>query len=60
MGDDDEDRATLGVPKLDVEFKADDLLVLFGAEKNLPRFLDAVSRLEPTSPAAAASSAEKK
>lgn len=30
---DDDDRATLGVPKLDVEFQADDVLVLFGAEK---------------------------
>ncbi|MBQ7331872.1 MAG: TrkA family potassium uptake protein [Opitutales bacterium] len=41
--DDEDDRATLGVPKLDVEFKSDDILVLFGAEKNLPRFLDAVA-----------------
>lgn len=46
---DDDDRATLGVPKIDVEFKADDVLVLFGAEKNLPRFLDAVSRPGPVS-----------
>lgn len=47
---DDDDRATLGVPKIDIEFKADDVLVLFGAEKNLPRFLDAVSRPDPVSP----------
>ena len=47
--EDEDDRATLGVPKLDVEFKADDVLVLFGAEKNLPRFLDAVAALESES-----------
>lgn len=47
----DDDRATLGVPKLDVQFKTDDVLVLFGAEKNLPKFLDAVAKLESgTSP----------
>lgn len=49
---DNDDRATLGVPKLDVEFKPDDVLVLFGAEKNLPRFLDAVSKLDPLPPEA--------
>lgn len=48
---DHEDRATLGVPKLDVEFREDDVLVLFGAEKNLPRFLDEVGKADPPPPA---------
>lgn len=48
---DHDDRATLGVPKLDVEFRKDDVLVLFGAEKNLPRFLDEVGKAEPPPPA---------
>lgn len=43
---DHDDRATLGVPKLDVEFRKDDVLVLFGAEKNLPRFLEEVARAD--------------
>ena len=47
---DEDDRATLGVPKLDVEFKSDDILVLFGAEKNLPRFLDAVAAGDSSTP----------
>ncbi len=47
---DDDDRATLGVPKVSVEFKADDVLVLFGAEKNLPRFLAAVAALPVSVP----------
>lgn len=51
---DDDDRATLGVPKLDVEFQADDVLVLFGAEKNLPRFLDFVSKPDALSASDAA------
>lgn len=49
---DHDERATLGVPKLDVEFRSDDVLVLFGAEKNLPRFLDAVNKADGASPPA--------
>lgn len=40
---DDDVRTTLGVPKLDVEFQKRDVLVLFGAEKKLRKFLDDVS-----------------
>jgi len=39
-----DNRSTLGVPKLSVQFRADDVLVLFGSEDRLPKFLDAVSR----------------
>lgn len=46
---DHDERATLGVPKLDVEFRKDDVLVLFGAEKNLPRFLEEVARADASS-----------
>lgn len=40
---DDQERTTLGVPTLDVEFQRRDVLVLFGAEKKLRKFLDDVS-----------------
>lgn len=48
---DSEDRETVGVPKVTIEFHADDVLVLFGTEKNLSRFLDAVTPLDAQFPA---------
>lgn len=45
---DDQERETLGVPTLDVTFERKDVLVLFGAEKKLRRFLDDVSIVEPS------------
>ncbi len=44
---DDQDRTTLGVPKLDIEFQKRDVLVLFGAEKKLRKFLEDVSGDSP-------------
>lgn len=43
---DDQERLTLGVPTLDVCFERKDILVLFGAEKKLRKFLDDVSIVE--------------
>lgn len=40
-------RHTLGVPKLDVKFERKDILVLFGAEKNVAKFLDDASIVVP-------------
>lgn len=48
---DSEDRETVGVPKVTIEFRADDVLVLFGTEKNLSRFLDAVTPPDAQFPA---------
>lgn len=56
---DGEDRSTLGVPKLDVEFLPDDVLVLFGAEDKLPKFIDAVNKAPAGGSAPAGNAAQK-
>lgn len=42
-GRESEDRETVGVPKVTIKFRPDDVLVLFGTEKNLTLFLEAVT-----------------
>lgn len=46
-----DERSTLGVPKLNVQFREDDVLVLFGSEDRLPKFLEAVSKPDSDVPA---------